>query len=496
MSTTNHYIEVINKIKPKNGLTFKLIDGCDIEDILTAPVELDLDEGSSSGTTTTLGSYISDNIVKLGGDITSHIDAKDNPHSVQVAQLDQTGAKSAYNRAFEDNSVNIQMNGAAAVGSLETIARADHVHPTDTTRASQADLKDTQDDLKTTQGVLEVTNNNLSNLKSTFESHVSDFDNHVSVFDKRITDNEAAFEAYKEDTGLTIDGINLNIADLTETVKNNKTEIDTRQNGHEQAANARFGVVEKSIDEIDKTVTNFINTNFQAHVTAQTEQFKLVDDTLEGHAEDIAELGEKVEALTSRIDDEQFLQQQELDNRITTLTVAVEANQEICLTFCDEETTIRVDWGDGNGVISYIIETDDVDSTTISHIYTSKGSYECKIYGMKYLCPTFLTESPAGISATLGLLDAISLNKELNLTKARNNLATFEGCPVKILVPFAELATYESAGLGGNFDAVAHVNDIKSWVLSNLKGWIDAYVISNEATLLEIINDDVAQKIN
>lgn len=40
----------------------------------------------------------------------------------------------AFNKNFETNTNNIKMNGTVDVGSTDTIARADHVHPTDTTR--------------------------------------------------------------------------------------------------------------------------------------------------------------------------------------------------------------------------------------------------------------------------------------------------------------------------------------------------------------------------
>ena len=40
--------------------------------------------------------------------------------------------------SFEGTATNIKMNGTQAVGSLNTFARADHVHPTDTSRASTA----------------------------------------------------------------------------------------------------------------------------------------------------------------------------------------------------------------------------------------------------------------------------------------------------------------------------------------------------------------------
>lgn len=46
----------------------------------------------------------------------------------------------AFNKNFEINASKLKANGTAAVGSLTTIARADHVHPTDTTRAAAADL--------------------------------------------------------------------------------------------------------------------------------------------------------------------------------------------------------------------------------------------------------------------------------------------------------------------------------------------------------------------
>ena len=43
--------------------------------------------------------------------------------------------KSAFNKDFEADLENIAMDGIASVGSADTIARGDHVHPTDTTRA-------------------------------------------------------------------------------------------------------------------------------------------------------------------------------------------------------------------------------------------------------------------------------------------------------------------------------------------------------------------------
>lgn len=54
----------------------------------------------------------------------------------------ETERKSAYNKNFENDASNLAMNGTASSGFLDTVARGDHVHPTDTTRASQAAVND------------------------------------------------------------------------------------------------------------------------------------------------------------------------------------------------------------------------------------------------------------------------------------------------------------------------------------------------------------------
>jgi hypothetical protein len=53
----------------------------------------------------------------------------------------------AFNRDFENVSANIQMDGEANAGSGYKVARANHVHPTDTSRASQAEVDDIQERL-------------------------------------------------------------------------------------------------------------------------------------------------------------------------------------------------------------------------------------------------------------------------------------------------------------------------------------------------------------
>ena len=99
-------------------------------------------------------------------DLTAHTGNTSNPHGVTVSQIKAVGyaetqtlsteeklharqnidaepaftKNTAFNKKFETTTTNIKMNGTVSVGSLSTIARADHVHPTDTTRAAAADL--------------------------------------------------------------------------------------------------------------------------------------------------------------------------------------------------------------------------------------------------------------------------------------------------------------------------------------------------------------------
>lgn len=79
----------------------------------------------------------------LIGDYTSNVAYMwdvDHEQWVNAGALAQgNGFKSAYNRSFEDVASNIQMDGTASAGSSFKVARADHVHPSD---ATKADLQD------------------------------------------------------------------------------------------------------------------------------------------------------------------------------------------------------------------------------------------------------------------------------------------------------------------------------------------------------------------
>ncbi len=54
-----------------------------------------------------------------------------------TANITDVATNTAFNQNFETSTANIQMDGIASVGTLSTIARADHTHPTDTSRQAQ-----------------------------------------------------------------------------------------------------------------------------------------------------------------------------------------------------------------------------------------------------------------------------------------------------------------------------------------------------------------------
>ena len=72
-------------------------------------------------------------VTGVSDNLTSHQNNKTNPHEVTIDQL--INRNTAFNSNFETSHSNIKMNGVASVGTLNTIARADHIHPVDTSRA-------------------------------------------------------------------------------------------------------------------------------------------------------------------------------------------------------------------------------------------------------------------------------------------------------------------------------------------------------------------------
>lgn len=83
----------------------------------------------------------------------------------------------AFNKNFETQAANIKMNGTASIGTLDTVARADHIHPSDTTKldVSKANVAvaKTVEVVTPTKGdnvAVKVTYRNISNESETEDS--------------------------------------------------------------------------------------------------------------------------------------------------------------------------------------------------------------------------------------------------------------------------------------------------------------------------------------
>lgn len=70
----------------------------------------------------------------------THRFATDAEKTAWNGKQDSITAKTAFNKDFEATATNIKMNGTQAVGSEDSVARGDHIHPVDTSRASAEDF--------------------------------------------------------------------------------------------------------------------------------------------------------------------------------------------------------------------------------------------------------------------------------------------------------------------------------------------------------------------
>lgn len=71
-------------------------------------------------------------------DLTSHTSNKNNPHGVTIEQIGAAAASHGTHVSYSTTAP--VMDGTASVGSASTVARSDHKHPTDTSRAAASDL--------------------------------------------------------------------------------------------------------------------------------------------------------------------------------------------------------------------------------------------------------------------------------------------------------------------------------------------------------------------
>ena len=77
-----------------------------------------------------------DNIALTG--VSTAPTAATGTNTTQIATTAFVNAEIAADRPFEATAANIKMDGTQSVGTLNTVARGDHVHPTDTSRAPLA----------------------------------------------------------------------------------------------------------------------------------------------------------------------------------------------------------------------------------------------------------------------------------------------------------------------------------------------------------------------
>jgi hypothetical protein len=68
---------------------------------------------------------------------------------------------SAFNQSFETNAANIKMDGTASTGTSNNVAKADHVHQSDTSKANITDLA--------------MTNTNVTGVTNLVNSHLTDY---------------------------------------------------------------------------------------------------------------------------------------------------------------------------------------------------------------------------------------------------------------------------------------------------------------------------------
>jgi hypothetical protein len=104
--------------------------------------------GNAGGTAYAPVSMSSDATLASTGAITIANNAVTNAKAAQVgantykgnatgstANVSDVSTNTAFNQSFETSTSNIKMDGSVSVGALSTIARADHIHPSDTSRA-------------------------------------------------------------------------------------------------------------------------------------------------------------------------------------------------------------------------------------------------------------------------------------------------------------------------------------------------------------------------
>lgn len=175
------------------------------------------DTATSATTATKLATPITINGVTFDG-------------SINIVVADSTkepsfSKNSAFNKNFEGTTSNIKMNGTGSVGSLSTVARADHVHPSDSSKANvshthtKANITDFPSSLPANGG----------NADTVDGKHANDF---VPLGDGKYIDGGLYLDTHPENGKVILPFINNDIAFLLKrggsaTIKKNGVVLST-----------------------------------------------------------------------------------------------------------------------------------------------------------------------------------------------------------------------------------------------------------------------------
>lgn len=108
-----------------------VVNSTDITVTNTTGDEYQVEMTSGSDVTVDVSATAINGVGVPGGGTTGQVLGKSSNTSYDTAWINNTEAL-----PYEASTANIKMDGSVSVGSLTTIPRADHIHPTDTTRVS------------------------------------------------------------------------------------------------------------------------------------------------------------------------------------------------------------------------------------------------------------------------------------------------------------------------------------------------------------------------
>lgn len=188
----------------------------------------------------------------------------------------------AFNKNFETNNDNIKMDGEANVGSSSNVARADHIHPTDTSRASQSDMTKVQNDINTTNTNLSKETQYRINVDNHLQAQITSNDDDISnlktlKLDKSKADknlmNELAISANNDNVTLDKSYINLSTEDTSSESINMPLANDTTAGLMSKADYAQIRDNTAKIEQLEGQNIRLLYTTSENPTSSQIEQF-------------------------------------------------------------------------------------------------------------------------------------------------------------------------------------------------------------------------------